>query len=159
MMQIEIFDMDIAKEDTIGLPHRTACRGVIVKDGKLLVVNISKFDITTFPGGGLENNETLEECCVREVLEETGIKVKVLEEKVRITEYFLDSIWTNIYFLCEYIEDTEITNQVQEEIDTGMKHLWMTQEDLMDTLENNMTLHEHGPNIHNREFLGLIHSL
>jgi 8-oxo-dGTP pyrophosphatase MutT (NUDIX family) len=158
-MQIELFDMGISIEETKGLPHRTACRGIVKKDGKLLVVNQKKYDITTFPGGGLEDHETIEECCVREVLEETGIKVNVLEEKIRVKEYFLDSIWTNIYFLCEFVEDTGETNFVQEEIDTGLHSLWVTQDELMDTLENNMTLHEFGPNIHNREFLGLIHSL
>ena len=158
-MLLEIFDMGITREETVDLPHRTACRGIVKKDGKLLVVNQSKYDITTFPGGGLENNETIQECCVRELLEETGIKVQVLEEKVRVKEYFTDSVWTNIYFVCEFIEDTGQTNLVQEEKDTGLHTKWVTVEELLDTFENNMTLHEYGPNIHNREFLGLIHSL
>jgi len=40
------------------------------------------------PSGGLENGETLEECCIREVWEETGYHVEVIEkvhEKIGVT--------------------------------------------------------------------------
>ena len=56
----------------------------------------------TFPGGGLENGETLEEGVIREIKEEFGITVKVVKklyemesEKFNQKEYF---------FLCEYVE-------------------------------------------------------
>ncbi len=158
-MEIDIYDSGLTVEDCIGLPKTTACRGVVTKGNKFLVVNLAKFDITTFPGGRLEEGESLEECCKREVLEETGFKVKVIEKKVSVNEYFINETWTNVYFKCEFIEDTKKTNYTKEEIDLGMTTKWCTLEELLDTFENNMTLHEHGPNIHNREFLGLIHSI
>lgn len=34
----------------------------------------------TVPSGGLEDNETFEECCVREFEEETGLKVEVISK-------------------------------------------------------------------------------
>lgn len=56
----------------------------------------------TFPGGGLEEGETLEEGVIREIKEEFGITVKVIKklyemesEKFNQKEYF---------FLCEYVE-------------------------------------------------------
>ena len=55
-----------------------------------------------FPGGGLEENETLEEGTIREIKEEFGINVKVIKklyemesERFNQKEYF---------FLCEYID-------------------------------------------------------
>lgn len=58
----------------------------------------------TFPGGGLEKGETLEEGTKREIKEEFGIEVKVIKklyeiysEKLHQKEYF---------FLCEYISGT-----------------------------------------------------
>ncbi len=158
-MDIEIFEQNLTKEDCSNVPHRTACRGIIKKNNKYLVVRLTKYDITTFPGGGLENNETEEECCIREVLEETGIICKIKNRVISVTEYFTDSIWTNVYFNCEFVKDTKKQHLVQEEIDLGLVVEWKTKEELLDIFENNMTLHEFGPNIHNREFFGLIHSV
>ena len=157
-MHIEIFDNGIEIEDVVGLPHRTACRGIVKKDGKYLVTRLKVNDIHMLPGGGVEENETLEEACKREVQEETGVIVKVLKETVRITEYFIDSIWTNVYFMCEYIEQST-NNLTDEEVDLGLETLWLTELELMDIFENNMTKHPHGPNVHNREFLGLVNSI
>lgn len=159
-MEINIFDNDITIEDIPkGVPHGVGCRGVIEKDGKYLVVNVTKFDITTFPGGGLEEGETLEECCVREVLEETGVRCEIIEKTVTINEYFMDSKWSNHFFRCKFIEDTKQTNYTDEEVNLGMTVSWKTMEEILDNFENNMTLHKHGPNIHNREFLGFINSI
>lgn len=60
-------------------------------------------DYYTFPGGGREGDETLEEGTIREIKEEFGIDVKVIKKlyelenedgKVNKKEYF---------YLCEYI--------------------------------------------------------
>lgn len=51
---------------------RVACRGIVISDGKILMSYEVKTDQWFIPGGGLENDENLEECCVRELAEETG---------------------------------------------------------------------------------------
>lgn len=158
-MEIEIFDSGLEKEDVIDVPHRTACRGIVKKGDRYLVTRLSKHDIYMFPGGGVEENENYKETCKREVLEETGINVEVLEETVRITEYFIDSKWTNVYFACKFIDDLQKPSLTDEEKELGLETVWLTQDELLDILENNMTKHSHGPNIHNREFLALINSL
>lgn len=53
-----------------------------------------------FPGGGLEENETLEEGTAREIKEEFGIEVKVLEKLYEETS--LEFNQKTYYFLCEY---------------------------------------------------------
>ena len=158
-MKIEVFDNGLVKEDCVGLPHHNACRGILLKDGKYLVTRLITTDIYMFPGGGLEPDETIEECVVREVIEETGIKVKVLSKTAEITEYFEDSIWTNHYHIVEFVEDLGAPSLTDEEIELGLVTVWLTLEELLDILENNMSLHSHGPNIHNREFLGLMNSI
>ena len=52
------------------------------KDGKILVINRLKKDWPglTFPGGHVEDDETCEEACVREMKEETGLEVSDLIE-------------------------------------------------------------------------------
>lgn len=55
----------------------------------------------TFPGGGLEKNETLEEGTKREIREEFGIEVKVIKKLYEIeSEKFNQK---EIFFLCEYV--------------------------------------------------------
>ena len=60
------------------------------------------------PGGGLENDESLEECLIREIEEETGYIVKVKNKIVTINEYYEDYLWINHYFACEIIGDGKI---------------------------------------------------
>jgi 8-oxo-dGTP diphosphatase len=52
---------------------------VIVRDGKVLIAK-RKEGKWEFPGGGLEDNETLEECLKRELMEEMGVDVERLEK-------------------------------------------------------------------------------
>jgi len=158
-MKIEIFADDLTKDDCDLSALRVGCRGILKKDNKYLMVFVNKQGVFTFPGGGLEDNETLEECVKREVLEETGITVKVLEKKVSITEYFSDSVWTNHYFVCEYLNGDSATSLTEEEIHLGLDTVWKTMEEVLDIFENYETIHEHGPNVHNREFLGFINSI
>lgn len=157
-MEIDIFDSGITKEDNLDVPHGIACRGIVVKDNLYLVTRQVKYDIYMFPGGGIEPNETYEETCKREVLEETGIIVEVRKEALRINEYFVDSKWTNVYFLCEYLGEDKPA-LTEEEIEHGLETVWLSKEELMEILDTNMTKHPHGPNIHNREFLALINSI
>lgn len=56
----------------------SSCRGIIIRDNKLVVMQREKKGrkYCTFPGGHVEENETNEECVVRELMEEFGIVVK-----------------------------------------------------------------------------------
>ena len=59
---------------------RVGCRGIVIENGKMLVSREEITDWWLIPGGGLEPNETLAECCKREILEETGYIVEPTEE-------------------------------------------------------------------------------
>lgn len=60
-------------------------------------------DYHVFPGGGLEEGETLEEGTAREIKEEFGIDVKV-KEKIYEHEFQREGrVQQEYFFLCEYI--------------------------------------------------------
>jgi 8-oxo-dGTP diphosphatase len=58
----------------------------VLRDGKLLLVHRPRYDDWTFPKGKALEDETDEECALREVLEETGL-VCVLNGDAGKTEY------------------------------------------------------------------------
>jgi 8-oxo-dGTP diphosphatase len=56
--------------------------GVVIENGRALLIRRGREPLLgewSIPGGGLELGETLEEGVARELLEETGLKVRVLE--------------------------------------------------------------------------------
>lgn len=52
---------------------RTACRCIIIDNSKILLSYETVNDQWMIPGGGLEEDESDEACCIREVAEETGM--------------------------------------------------------------------------------------
>tara|TARA_Y100000310_G_scaffold328062_1_gene395456 strand:+ start:5630 stop:6037 length:408 start_codon:yes stop_codon:yes gene_type:complete len=51
---------------------------VIIEDGKLLVNKDDKDDFYKIPGGTVEEGESLEEACIREVREENGGEIEIV---------------------------------------------------------------------------------
>jgi ADP-ribose pyrophosphatase YjhB (NUDIX family) len=66
---------------------RVSCRGIVISDGKLLLSYESKKDVYMSPGGGLESGEAPEECCVREIKEETGLDVTLIDGFREVSVY------------------------------------------------------------------------
>ena len=61
------------------LKFRPAAYGIIVNDGKLLLLTNRRSGKLALPGGGSEPGERLEQTLRREVREETGIEIQVEE--------------------------------------------------------------------------------
>lgn len=74
--------LQLINDDYLGnVEHlRHACRGILVNNGKVLLSYETVFGKYIIPGGGVEEGETFQQCCEREMLEETGMKVRALEE-------------------------------------------------------------------------------
>ena len=67
---------------------REACRGVVIKNNKILLTYEVNTDQWFIPGGGLENDESIQECVIRELVEETGCVVEAKEQYLTINEYY-----------------------------------------------------------------------
>ena len=71
---------------------RHACRGILIRDGNVLLGYETIGKKYIIPGGGVEEGETLEQCCEREMLEETGLRVRATQNYLEIAEKF--DVWT-----------------------------------------------------------------
>ena len=93
LTQIKIMRIRVAgiipMEEGFALMHRTGNKvnGIL--------------DYHVFPGGGLEENESLEEGVVREVKEEFGIDVEVIEKKYELENGEVNK--KEYFYLCKYI--------------------------------------------------------
>lgn len=57
-----------------------AAGGLVVRDGKVLLVHRPKYDDWSFPKGKCADGESDEACALREVEEETGLRCELLDE-------------------------------------------------------------------------------
>lgn len=104
---------------------RHSGRALIIKDDKILLSHELNTDIYMSPGGGLEENETLDRCCVREVEEETGFIVKTTsDEFVTVNEYCFETLYISHYFPCEIIGLGKST-LTPTEIEHGITAEWV----------------------------------
>jgi 8-oxo-dGTP pyrophosphatase MutT (NUDIX family) len=78
--------------------ERTACRGVIIEDGRVLLSYAVRDDLWMIPGGGLEAGEDEGSCCVRELAEETGRVVLPSACALELEEYYEDCKYVSRYF-------------------------------------------------------------
>ena len=128
MKTIEIYGENYIEQYT---KLREACRGIVIRNGKILLtyeVNTNQWFI---PGGGLDRNESLSQCCIREMAEETGCIVEVNKQYLTINEHYDEWLWVNHYFICNYIEKTKRI-LTQREYEVGLEPRWISLEKTID---------------------------
>ena len=109
---------------------RTACRGIILRDNRLLLSYETRTGQWMLPGGGLEDNEDERECCVREVAEETGFLIRPTECVFEIDEYYEDFKWVNRYFFGEVTGETAV-QLTEREKEVGMEPRWLPLDEII----------------------------
>ena len=105
---------------------RPSVRGIVIRDGKVLMVHSLKYDYYKFPGGGIEAGEDHNEALCREVREETGFAV--LPDSVR--EYGMvhrrerdddgtTFVQDNFYYLCDVSDNISSQTLDDYELESG----------------------------------------
>ena len=103
---------------------RTACRAIVIRDGKILLSYETKTGQYMIPGGGLEPGEDEKECAVRELSEETGFVIEPSDCLLEIDEYYETFKWVSRYFTGTVIgmADLDLTDREKE---VGMEPRWV----------------------------------
>jgi len=159
-MIIEIFADGLDRDHINKENVHVSCRAVVVKEDKVLGEFLKKSDVFNLPGGGLEPGELLEDCVKREVLEETGVVVKVLSPTVTVNEYFSDETWESHFFRCEEIQFLPQKKSLTGgEKAAGLEAKWYNLYEFLGFLESYDSNNPFGENIHQRELIGLINSI
>lgn len=84
--------------------------GVIIKKDNKVLLGKRKGshgnDTWSFPGGKLDLFETPEECAIREVFEETGLKIKNLKSSIYTNDIFkdLNMHYITLFYIADYDE-------------------------------------------------------
>lgn len=100
------------------------CRGILIREGKILLSYYRNEDQYLIPGGGIESGESLEECCTRELAEETGVLVLPKKHYLTLEEYYHEYYFKSHYFFCDYICECEC-RLTENEINEGLEARWV----------------------------------
>ncbi len=85
-----------------------ACGVALVRRGREFLIsqrnaNDSFGSLWEFPGGKKNQDESFEDCCARETLEETGVTIRVEKKLMELRRQYNErEIWLNFY-ICAYI--------------------------------------------------------
>ena len=135
-----LFDKDLNKLKKAFFKHFTKviAAGGVVRNDKgyiLLIFRRGKWDL---PKGKLDEGETLEQCAVREVEEETGLKNIELQEKITTTYHTYSEFGKHIlkesyWYKMKCSSDQKLIPQTEEDI-TKVK--WVRYDDLKEYASN-----------------------
>ncbi len=107
---------------------RIGSRAIIVRDGMILLAHEANTGWWLVPGGGLEEGETPEECCVREAEEETGYTVRPLQRFLTLYEYYEEYRYISHYFVCEVTGNGQM-HLTEAEVQRGVEPRWISLQD------------------------------
>lgn len=106
---------------------RKAVRAILLNDiGEIALLHKSKKNEYKLIGGGVENEETLEQALKREVLEESGCEIDILRELGYVEEYRTINNFVQISYIyvAKVSNDTKKLYLTEQEEDEGSKLCW-----------------------------------
>ncbi len=106
-------------------PEPTVGAMIVNQEGKILLAKSHKwFDKYTLPGGHIEVGETMEEAVKREVKEEVGLDVEVVEFLLMQEAIFAKEFWKKKHFIFFDFFCKVGDQQVKLDIDELQDYIW-----------------------------------
>jgi len=131
---------------------RDAVRGIIMEQRNLLMIFSEVNGDYKFPGGGVIRGESLETALIREVREESGADITVIEKAFgKVVEYDhpiekeCDVFkMTSHYYICQIGSEVGVQKLDQYEAALGFRPCWISVEEALKS--NRDLLHDHPQN-------------
>ncbi len=136
----EIAEEDLGiKNDTSEEPKynlRRAARGLLVKDGKIALLNVTNRNYRKLPGGGLEKNEKIKNGFKREVKEETGWECQIIDQGPVIIEYRKKSkiLQISYIFVAQAVGQPSAQQLEDDEKEEGHELEWVSLDNVSETM-------------------------
>lgn len=121
------FNPDYKMGGTEDYKIRRGARGILVHEGKIALLNVTKHNFHKLPGGGVDGEETIEEAFKRESLEEVGCNCEILDQGGIIIEWRDEYkiLQINYVFLGKVVGEIGPNQLMGDEIDDGFMVEWV----------------------------------
>jgi len=129
---------------------RTAARAVVVDGENILLLYTKRYNDYSFPGGGVDEGEDIQEGMIRELEEETGAKdIEIISEYGIYEE--IKPIWKKEYdfihmvshfYICDIHKELGESNLEDYELKNGMDARWVN---IHEAIEHNKRVIEAQP--------------
>ena len=137
----QIRDEDIGEKSKIVETYRQrfGARGIVLRDdGKIAIFNKSLKNEFKLPGGGIDEGEETAEAFKREVFEETGCKIEIIDflgtiEELKTQDSFKQMSYV---YVGKVIEDTKALHVTEQEEKEGAKLLWKKPEKALELIKS-----------------------
>lgn len=111
---------------------RRAVRAILLYEGKIAIMNVTKGNYHKLPGGGIQQEETNDQALEREVKEETGCEIEI-KGAVGITIECKDKdneVQISYVYVANVLDKPGNTALTEEEERDGFKLEWRTIEEV-----------------------------
>lgn len=122
LYEIDLKDYDENAERT----YRSSTCGIVIREKKIAMCYVDKRGAYIIPGGGIEEGETMEQAVIREMREETGLRI--IPESVReygsihvVRKGIYEPVYDleSYYFVCQAEEELDEVHLTQSEVEKG----------------------------------------
>ena len=154
LAEIHEKDLGIKEEKKVKYLPRKAARAVLYNDKKQIAfLYVSKHHYHKLPGGGIEEDESIETALAREVLEEFGCTIKVNSELGLIIEYRnqFEQIQLSYCYLAKVKENHGRQQYTEKELSQGFQLQWVNLNEAIKLLEQDQPTTYEGKFIVNRD--------
>lgn len=138
---------------------RKASRGVVLNEqNQVAILHVTKKNYHKLPGGGLEGSETLYDALNREVLEEIGAKIKIINDIGLIIEYRnqFNQLQFSYCYLAKVVGEIKQPSFTSHEQKHGFVRKWVTLDEAIKTLSNDQPADYMGGFIQKRDLAYLL---